>query len=185
MTEFYDEEKAGRLHPDEKDANVDVGSAQGSTELVNEVPVQSGGILGTMCGWEATLDRKLGIESQAIRRKLPEEKVPQKWHNQAVMALLWSGGIMNLSCMSTGFLGPNWGLTLGQSICITIFGTLLGSSVAGWCATLGPGTGLRAMSITRYSFGWYPTKLIAVLNIISQAGWSAVGCITGGMYIDR
>ncbi|THY30301.1 hypothetical protein D6D00_03001 [Aureobasidium pullulans] len=181
MSTFYDEEKAGRLHPDEKDVNVDVGSAQGSTEVVNEVPEPQGGILGTLCGWEATLDRKLGIESQAIRRKLPEEKVPQKWHNQAVMALLWSGGIMNLSCMSTGFLGPTWHLTLGQSICITIFGTLLGASVAGWCATLGPGTGLRSMSITRYSFGWYPTKLIAVLNIISQAGWSAVGCITGGL----
>ncbi|KAG9577677.1 hypothetical protein KCU97_g13186, partial [Aureobasidium melanogenum] len=87
MAEFYDEEKAGRLHPDEKDVNVDVGSAQGSTELVDEKPVQSGGILDTLCGWEAILDRKLGIESQAIRRKLPEEKVPQKWHNQAVMAL--------------------------------------------------------------------------------------------------
>lgn len=185
MSSTYDEEKVGRLQATEKDVNVDVGSAQGSTENFNDAPVeQETGILSTLCGWEAALDRKLGIESQAIRRKLPEEKVPQRWHNQAVMALLWSGGIMNLSCMSTGFLGPEWGLTLGQSITITIFGTLLGASVAGWCATLGPGTGLRQMSISRYSFGWYPNKLIAVLNIISQAGWSAVGCITGGMCTD-
>lgn len=185
MSQLYDEEKVARPHTEEKDVSVDVGSAQGSTEVFNDVAEeQDSGILATLRGWEATLDRKLGIESQAIRRKLPEEKVPQRWHNQAVMALLWSGGIMNLSCMSTGFLGPEWGLTLGQSITITIFGTLLGASAAGWCATLGPGTGLRQMSISRYSFGWYPNKLIAILNIISQAGWSAVGCITGGTFLD-
>lgn len=36
------------------------------------------------------------------------------------------------------------------------------------------------MSIARYSFGWYPTKILAALNVISQIGWSAVGCITAG-----
>lgn len=75
-------------------------------------------------------------------------------------------------------------MDLGRSIAITIFGTLLGGFVSGWCATLGPATGLRQVSISRYSFGWYPAKIIAVLNVISQIGWSSVGCITGGLALS-
>lgn len=45
---------------------------------------------------------------------------------------------------------------------------------------MGPGTGLRQVSISRYSIGWWPSKVIAVLNVIEQIGWSSVGCITGG-----
>lgn len=87
---------------------------------------------------------------------------------------------MNISCFSTGLLGSEFGLDLSQTIAITVLGTLLGAALSGWCATLGPGTGLRQMSIARYSFGWYPAKIIAALNVISQIGWSSVGCITGG-----
>lgn len=28
--------------------------------------------------------------------------------------------------------------------------------------------------------GWWPSKLIAALNVVEQVGWSSVGCITGG-----
>ena len=45
---------------------------------------------------------------------------------------------------------------------------------------MGPGTGLRQVSISRYSIGWWPSKLIAALNVVEQIGWSSVGCITGG-----
>ena len=54
----------------------------------------------------------------------------------------------------------------------------------GWCATMGPGTGLRQVSIARYSFGWWPSKIIAVLNVIEQLGWSSVGSITGGLALS-
>lgn len=89
------------------------------------------GFLGKLLYWEAQLDRKLGVESQAIVRMRAEDKTPQPWHQQATMALLWAGATMNVSCFSTGFLGWEFGLDLGQSITITIFGTLLGSMVAG------------------------------------------------------
>jgi len=32
--------------------------------------------------------------------------------------------------------------------------------------------------------GWYPAKIIALLNVIEQLGWSAVGCITGGLALS-
>ena len=54
----------------------------------------------------------------------------------------------------------------------------------GWCATMGPATGLRQVSISRYAMGWWPAKIIALLNVIEQVGWSSVGCITGGLALS-
>ena len=49
---------------------------------------------------------------------------------------------------------------------------------------MGPGTGLRQVAISRYSFGWWPSKIIAALNVIEQLGWSSVGSITGGLALS-
>jgi len=49
---------------------------------------------------------------------------------------------------------------------------------------MGPGTGLRQVAISRYSFGWWPSKIIAALNVVEQLGWSSVGSITGGLALS-
>jgi NCS1 nucleoside transporter family len=160
-------------------------SGAGSVREYNVIPVkQDGGVLSKLRNMEAVMDRKLGIESEAIVRKLPEERVKMTWRDTLTMAALWASGTMNLSCFATGFLGWEFGLNLWQSIVCMIFGSLLGGAVSGFCATLGAPTGLRQISISRYSFGWYPTKLVAFLNIVQQIGWSSVGCITGGIALN-
>ena len=144
----------------------------------------AGGIFDKLLAMEAALDRKLGIESHAIERIRAEEKVPQSWHQQAAMFLLWAGGLLNISTLSTGILGAQLGFDFSRSVAITVFGNLLGAAVTGWCATLGPGTGLRQISISRYSFGWYPSKIAAALNVITQIGFSSLACITAGSAIS-
>ena len=143
-------------------------------------------IFRTLRRLEDALDRKLGVESQGIARKLPHDRDPSyaKWSNQMVMFALWASGTMNLSCFATGFLGHEFGLDLRRSILVVAFGTLTGSAVTGWCATMGAPTGLRQISISRYSVGWWPSKLVAVLNAVEQVGWSSVGCITGGLALQ-
>ena len=167
---------------------VDVDSRGSSSSRVveyNSTPVkQDNGILSKLRNLEAVMDKKLGVESEAIDRKLPEERSAVSWHSQLVMALLWASGTMNISCFATGFVGWDFGLSLKQSILVVIFGSLLGGAVSGFCATMGAPTGLRQISIGRYSMGWYPNKLIAALNTIQQLGWSAVGCITGGLALQ-
>lgn len=155
-----------------------------TASVIDQKPHKGTGILDRLLYLEAALDQKLGIESETIRRLGPEDKRPQPWHRQAIMALLWAGATMNVSCLSTGLLGSELGLDLSQTIPITIFGTLLGAMVAGWTALAGPSTGLRQMSFARFSFGWYPSKILAALNVISQIGWSAVGCITAGSVLS-
>lgn len=100
------------------------------------------------------------------------------------MALLWASGTMNISCFATGFLGWEFGLDLRQNVLIIIFGSTVGGAVTGYCATFGAAMGLRQMSVSRFSFGWYPNKLIAVLNTIQQLGWAGVACITGGLALQ-
>ncbi|KAL9132667.1 MAG: hypothetical protein Q9175_006161 [Cornicularia normoerica] len=158
-----------------------VPSENESAEFDTAPPPPPNGILARLRHYEALLDDKLGVEKNGPARILPEDRNPP---NQAIMALMWASGTMNLSCFATGFLGWELGLDLKQSILTVIFGTLLGSMVTGWCATLGPGTGLRQVAITRYSFGWWPSKIIAALNVIEQLGWSSVGSITGGLALS-
>lgn len=49
---------------------------------------------------------------------------------------------------------------------------------------MGPGTGLRQVAISRYSIGFYPSSIIALLNVIEQLGWASVNCITGGLALN-
>ncbi|KXS98691.1 hypothetical protein AC578_1259 [Pseudocercospora eumusae] len=158
-----------------------VQSRHGSSDHEKNFSEHDNGIFARLRHLEATMDRKLGVESEAIDRKLPEHRKPQPWHAQLNMALIWASGTLNISCFATGFLGWEFGLSLKQSILITVFASILGGAVSGFCATMGPATGLRQISIGRYSLGWYPNKIIAALNTIQQLGWSAVGCITGGL----
>lgn len=152
-------------------------STAGSSDNVSS----DGGFLFQLRSIEARLDKKLGVESEAIDRKRPEDKKHVPWHEQLTMALLWASGTMNTSCFATGFLGWEFGLSLKQAILITIFASILGGAITGYCATFGAATGLRQISVSRYSFGWWPNKLVALLNSIQQMGWAAVSCITGGL----
>ncbi|KAI0859197.1 permease for cytosine/purines, uracil, thiamine, allantoin-domain-containing protein [Xylaria cubensis] len=142
---------------------------------------EDSGILVYLRQIESKLDAKFGVESEAIERKLPEDRRPVKWHEELSMALLWASATMNTSCFATGFLGWELGLSLKQTISISILASILGAALPGFAATFGAATGLRQISVSRYSFGWWPNKIIAVLNATVQIGWGAVGCITGGL----
>ena len=103
-----------------------ISSESESAEFDTAPPPPPSGILARLRHYEALLDDKLGVEKNGPARILPEERNPP---NQAIMALMWASGTMNLSCFATGFLGWEFGLDLKQSILTVIFGTLLGSMV--------------------------------------------------------
>lgn len=172
------DEELGRLG----EKTVQTKTRESSVQLYNNTYVtQDNGILSKLRRFEAAMDAKLGVESEAIDRKLPEDKHPVPWYETMTMALLWASGTMNTSCFATGFLGWEFGLSLKESILIVIFASILGGALTGFAATFGAVTGLRQISVSRFSFGWYPNKLIAFLNTIVQIGWASVACITGGL----
>jgi hypothetical protein len=86
-----------------------ISSAGANGEVSNDS--SKTGLLAKLRAFEATLDAKLGIESDAITRKLPQDKGPVPWHHQLTMFFLWASGTMNTSCFATGFLGWEFGLS--------------------------------------------------------------------------
>ncbi|KAE8147391.1 permease for cytosine/purines, uracil, thiamine, allantoin-domain-containing protein [Aspergillus avenaceus] len=156
-------------------------TALSATPLEEDTPIQPRGFLSKIKYYEELVDKKLGIESHSLDRVLPENRNPP---NSLAMAFMWASATMNISCFSTGFLGKQFGLSLGQTIPTIMFSTLLGAAVTGWCATMGPETGLRQVAISRYSLGYYPSSIIAALNVIEQLGWASVNCITGGLALS-
>lgn len=134
--------------------------------------------------FEDWLDQKMGVESHAVERKLPESRRMLGRFNGFSMCFFWASGVMNSSSFSSGMLGWVFGLDLKQSLIVIFFGNLIGGAVTAYCATFGAATGLRQMSVSRYSFGLYPNMMPALLNTVQQLGWSAVSCITGGVTIE-
>jgi len=91
------------------EASLSTDSGRG-VSAATAVPRETG-ILAKLRRFEERLDAKLGIESEAISRKLPEDKGDVPWHHQLNMFFLWASGTMNTSCFATGFLGHEFGLS--------------------------------------------------------------------------
>jgi hypothetical protein len=67
----------------------DVYSPEPVQTYNNTVVSQDGGVMSKLRNVEARMDRKLGVESEAINRKRPEDKKHVPWIEQLTMALLW------------------------------------------------------------------------------------------------
>ncbi|KAI1467809.1 putative nucleoside transporter [Daldinia caldariorum] len=171
-----------RITDEEENVPQIVGVDADTSSEETQMRLKKTGFLAQLRSYEEALDRKLGVESHSIERKLPGDRNPfyTRWSGQLAIVSFWVGGCMNLGSFASGFIGWEFGLDLRQSILVIIFGSVVGGAVTSWCATMGPPTGLRQVSICRYSLGWYPSKVIAILNVIQQIGWCASGSITGG-----
>ena len=84
---------------------------------------------------EEWLDAKLGIETQGIDRIPEEAKRPPSIINTF---LIWWSVTVHVGTLPIGFLGPEFGLTLGQSVAGIVVGTFLGALCTAYTGTLGP-----------------------------------------------
>ena len=95
----------------------DAEKAHGTTSVSSDTGLDSAtheketGLLARLCALEARLDAKLGVEAEAITRKLPQDKGHVPWHQQLNMIFIWASGSMNTSSFATGFLGYELGLS--------------------------------------------------------------------------
>jgi hypothetical protein len=93
------------------------------------------GFLRTLRNGEEWLDRKMGIETQGIDRIHEEDKRPPSIIN--VFFLWWSLNC-HVGALPLGVLGPEFGLSLNQSVAAIIVGIMLGALCTAFCGTLGP-----------------------------------------------
>ncbi|OZJ03349.1 hypothetical protein BZG36_04208 [Bifiguratus adelaidae] len=123
----------------------------------------------------------LGVETRGIERVPDDARVDTKlWHNGEV----WLAADCVIPSFGIGILGPGlFGLGLGDSFLTIIFINLFGTIFVALLSTFGPKLGLRQMVGSRYAWGWYGTKFVALLNCIACIGWSAINTIAGGQIL--
>ncbi|HEX4206852.1 MAG TPA: cytosine permease [Ktedonobacteraceae bacterium] len=123
-----------------------------------------------------------GIETHGIERVSPETRTHVRIFDNFTM---WLSANLVLSTVSLGALARTiFQLGFWDSFAIIVIFNILGILPVAFFSTLGPRLGLRQMTISRFSFGWVGTMIMAVFNIAACLGWSTVNVIIGGQLIS-
>ncbi|KAK6414477.1 Vitamin B6 transporter [Oleoguttula sp. CCFEE 5521] len=128
---------------------------------------------------------RYNLETRGIERVLPEERHNLKKLGFVQIGLLWFGVNLAANNITLGMLGPTifYLSFLDASLC-AIFGMLVGCLPVAYIATFGPRSGLRSMILARFSFGWYPAKILVILNIVVLLGYSLLDCVIAGQIMS-
>lgn len=91
---------------------------------------------------------------------------------------------MVVSSFAIGALAiPVFHLGFIDSLLTILFVNLLSITPVAFFSTFGPRFGLRQMVLSRFFFGFYGVKIIAVFNVLACIGWSSVNVIVGAQLI--
>ncbi|KJX94031.1 hypothetical protein TI39_contig4224g00003 [Zymoseptoria brevis] len=66
---------------------------------------------------------------------------------------------------------------------VALIFNLIGITPVCFFSTFGPKFGLRQMVLSRFWFGWWGVKLIAIFNLLACLGWSSVNTIVGAQLL--
>lgn len=128
---------------------------------------------------------KYNIETRGIQRVEDHEKHRITWRAYLQVFVLWTSINLAINNVTLGMLGPAvYELSFTDSSVCASLGALLGSIPVAWIATWGPLSGIRTMVWGRYAMGWYPSKLIVILNIIVMLGYALLVAIIGGQVLS-
>lgn len=122
-------------------------SPDSEPEIIVARALKHRGILGTLNNAEEWLDAKMGIETQGVDRIHEEDKKPPSMMN---VFWMWWSMTCHIGTVPLGVLGPEFGLSLHQSISSLIVGTILGALCTSYTGTLGPK--VRVLSFTLLSY---------------------------------
>ncbi|KAH9844159.1 permease for cytosine/purines, uracil, thiamine, allantoin-domain-containing protein [Rhodofomes roseus] len=118
-----------------------------------------------------------GVEAQGIERVPPDAR-PQK--SPLAPFWLWLAANMTTSTFSLGTLASSiFYLGLREACLVILFFNLLCTIPVAYFSTWGPKLGLRQLTISRFSFGYFTSLVPIVLNCIACVGWSVVNSIVG------
>lgn len=149
--------------------------------LASRLPTQAASLTHTI---ERIL-LKYNIEARGIQRVEEDEKHRVTWLAYLQVFVLWTSINLAVNNITLGMLGPAvYELSFTDSSVCAALGAFLGSLPVAWIGTWGPLSGLRTMVWSRYSMGWYPSKVIVVLNLIVMLGYSMLVCIIGGQVLS-
>ncbi|KIW69815.1 hypothetical protein PV04_02142 [Phialophora macrospora] len=132
----------------------------------------------------AKLQRLAGrfhVEQRGIER-VPEDERTDK--STFKVGTMWLAANMVVSSFAIGVLAvPVFGLGFVDSVLTILFINILGIIPVCFFSTFGPRFGMRQMILSRFFFGYYGVKIIALFNCLACLGWSSVNVIVGAQLI--
>jgi len=125
------------------------------------------------------------FEERGIRRVEPTERHDLRTLGFTQIFILWFSINLAANNITLGMLGPVvFSLSfLDASLC-AVLGMLVGCLPVAYQAAMGPRSGNRTMIIARYAMGWWPSKLVVILNIIVLLGYSMIDCVVAGQILS-
>ncbi|OIW24038.1 purine-cytosine permease [Coniochaeta ligniaria NRRL 30616] len=164
-------------YPDESYPDVAVGYSDAGAVHKNEF-VAGDGIYHKLQRFAG----KFGVEQRGIERVPADERTDT---GMSKIGTLWLSANMVVSSFAIGALSiPIFSLGFVDSALTIIFINILGIFPVCFFSTFGPRFGLRQMVLSRFWFGYYGVKLIAIFNILACLGWSSVNVIVGAQLFN-
>lgn len=121
------------------------------------------------------------IEVHGIERVSPADRTDVRIFDNFT---LWLSADLVISTIGVGAIAhPFLGLGLWDSVIAILLFNALGVLPVAFFSTLGPKLGLRQMTISRFSFGWFGAMIMALFNVAACIGWSTVNVIIGGQLV--
>ncbi|KAL8889359.1 MAG: hypothetical protein Q9215_003339 [Flavoplaca cf. flavocitrina] len=128
---------------------------------------------------------KYNIEARGVRRVLPHECQSLTWRSYLQAFFLWSSVNLAAQNVTLGMLASTiFGLSFRDASLCAFFGSLIGATGVSYIATFGPVSGNRTLIFARYTFGWYPSKLLVILNLIVLLGYSMIDLVIAGQILS-
>jgi len=125
------------------------------------------------------------LESRGIRRVDPSERHDTKNLGYLQVGLLWFSINLAANNITLGMLGPVvFSLGFRDAALLAVFGAIVGCIPVAYIATFGPRSGNRTLVVARYAMGWWPAKLIVLLNIIVSTGYSMIDAVVAGQILS-
>lgn len=173
-------EKNGMAVDKSSDGSKQLAQAPSSTEQT--------GTLGRLELYLSQFERQLikyNLEARGVQRVEPHETHAQTWKDCVQAFLMWVSVNLAAVNITLGMLAPTvYYLSFKDAALCAVFGSLLGSLVVAYIATWGPVSGNRTMIFSRYTFGWWPSKLIVLLNLIVLLGYSMIDLVVAGQILS-
>ncbi|KAK5165872.1 Purine-cytosine permease fcy21 [Saxophila tyrrhenica] len=166
-------------------------TAEGLTKHHGKLMAEDGAVPGDTFeigdSWYAKTQRlagRLKIEQRGIERVPEDEREDNGFKALLNTMTMWLSANMVVSSFAIGVLARSiWYMGVADAMLVVLFFNLLGVTPVCYFSTFGPRFGLRQMVLSRFWFGWYGVKLIAVFNVLACIGWSAVNSIVGAQLI--
>jgi len=127
---------------------------------------------------------KYNLEARGIQRVMPHERQSIRELGYTQIGLLWFSINLAANNITLGMLGPVvFGLSFTDCALLSVFGMLVGCLPVAYVAAFGPRSGHRAMVLARYIMGWWPAKLVVVLNLIVLLGYCLIDAVVAGQIL--